>query len=41
MTVVGAPERGLVVSRAREFMALARRYGYRRADVLTLIEELP
>jgi GntR family transcriptional regulator len=41
MTVVGAPERGLVVNRAREFLAFARRYGYRRADVLTLIEELP
>jgi GntR family transcriptional regulator len=40
MTVVGAPERGLVVSRAREFMTFARRYGYRRADVLTLIQEL-
>jgi GntR family transcriptional regulator len=41
MTVVGAPERGLVVSQAREFMAFARRYGYRRGDVLKLIEELP
>jgi GntR family transcriptional regulator len=41
MTVVGAPERGLVVSRAREFMTFARHYGYRRADVLTLIQELP
>jgi DNA-binding GntR family transcriptional regulator len=41
VTVVGAPERGLVVSHAREFIALARRYGYRRVDVLKLIEELP
>lgn len=41
VTVVGAPERSLMVSRAREFLAFARRYGYGRADVLTLIEELP
>jgi GntR family transcriptional regulator len=41
VTVVGTPERGLVVSHAREFMTFARRYGYRREDVLTLIHELP
>jgi GntR family transcriptional regulator len=41
VTVVGAPEQGLVVSRAREFIAFARQYGYRRADVLKLIEDLP
>lgn len=41
VTVVGAPERGLVVSRAREFIAFARHYGYRRDDVLNLITELP
>jgi GntR family transcriptional regulator len=41
VTVVGAPERGLVVSRAREFIAFARRHGYRRDDVLRLIQELP
>jgi GntR family transcriptional regulator len=41
VTVVGTPERGLVVRRAREFMTFARRYGYRRDDVLTLIQELP
>ena len=41
VTVVGAPERGLVVSRAREFIAFARQYGYRRDDVLNLIKELP
>jgi GntR family transcriptional regulator len=41
VTVVGEPERGLVVSRAREFIAFARRYGYRRSDLLRLIKELP
>jgi len=41
VTVVGAPERGLVVSRAREFISFARHYGYRREDVLNLIQELP
>jgi GntR family transcriptional regulator len=41
VTVVGAPEHGLVVTHAREFIAFARRYGYRREDVLNLIEGLP
>jgi hypothetical protein len=41
MTVVGEPERGLVVSRAREFLTFARQQGYRRSDVLKLIEDLP
>jgi GntR family transcriptional regulator len=41
MTVVGAPEHGLVVGQAREFMAFARHYGYRRSDVLKIIEGLP
>jgi GntR family transcriptional regulator len=41
VTVVGGPERGIVVSRAREFIDFARRYGYRREDVLNLIQELP
>jgi GntR family transcriptional regulator len=41
VTVVGGPAHGLVVSRAREFVDFARRYGYRRDDVLKLIEDLP
>jgi GntR family transcriptional regulator len=41
VTVVGEPQRGLVVRQAREFMAFARRYGYRRSDLLKLIEDLP
>lgn len=41
VTVVGAPESSLVVSQAREFMALAGRYSYRRPEVLTLTKELP
>ena len=41
MTVVGEPERGLVVSRALEFLAFARQQGYRRSDVLKLIQDLP
>jgi GntR family transcriptional regulator len=41
VTVVGEPARGLVVSRAREFIAFARQYGYRRSDLLRLIQELP
>jgi GntR family transcriptional regulator len=41
VTVVGEPQRGLVVTQAREFVEFARRYGYRRSDVLKLIEDLP
>jgi GntR family transcriptional regulator len=41
VTVVGEPQRGLVVKQAREFVEFARRYGYRRCDVLKLIEDLP
>lgn len=41
MTVVGEPERGLVVSRLREFLAFARQQGYRRSDVLKLMQDLP
>jgi DNA-binding FadR family transcriptional regulator len=41
VTVVGASERGILVTSAREFLSFARQYGYRRADVLKLIEELP
>ena len=41
VTVVGTPAQGLVVRQAREFMAFARRYGYRRDDVVNLIQGLP
>lgn len=40
VTVAGAPERALVVLQAREFVASARRHGYRRAEILELVEGL-
>lgn len=40
ITVAGAPERALVVRQAREFVASARRHGYRRSEILDLVEGL-
>lgn len=41
VTVSGTPERGAVLERTRELLQLARRHGYRREDVIELIEGLP
>lgn len=41
VTVVGEPERGLVVAQAAELLRLARRLGLRRDEVVALIEGLP
>ena len=38
--VAGTPERGLVLTRARELVALARANGYPRAELIELIEQL-
>jgi GntR family transcriptional regulator len=38
--VAGTPERGLVMSQARELVALARRHGYRRDELVEIIERL-
>jgi GntR family transcriptional regulator len=40
VSVSGSPERGAVVARAREFVRFARRQGYRREDLIQLIDEL-
>jgi GntR family transcriptional regulator len=40
ISVAGSPERGAVVSRARELVRFARRHGYRREDLVRLIERL-
>jgi GntR family transcriptional regulator len=40
ITVAGAPERGLVLARAREFVQFAREQGYRRDDLISLLEQL-
>jgi GntR family transcriptional regulator len=40
ITVAGAPEKGLVTARAREFLRFARQHGYRGDEVVKLIERL-
>jgi GntR family transcriptional regulator len=35
-----APERSAVVAKARELVAVARRYGYRREDLAEIIEQV-
>ena len=41
VTVAGTPERTAVLEKARELVALARRHGYRREELLALLEGLP
>jgi len=40
VTVAGTAERGAVVARAKELVHFARRQGYRREELLELIESL-
>ena len=39
--VAGTPERGAVVARLNEVLAFARQRGYRRDELIALIEQLP
>jgi GntR family transcriptional regulator len=41
VTVAGSPDRTAVVARARDLLRFARTHGYRRADLINLIEHLP
>jgi GntR family transcriptional regulator len=41
VTVAGTPERGAVTAKAKELIAFARRHGYRRDELVDLIESLP
>jgi GntR family transcriptional regulator len=41
VSVAGTPERTAVLIKARELVALARRNGYRREELLRMIEGLP
>jgi len=41
ITVVGTPQRGAVLARARELVEFARRYGFGRDEVIQMIETLP
>jgi DNA-binding transcriptional regulator YhcF (GntR family) len=38
ITVVGTPEQGAVLARVKELVKFARRHGYRRDDLIKLIE---
>ena len=40
ITVAGTPERGAVMTRARELVAFARRNGYGREELIAMIEAL-
>ena len=40
ITVAGTPERGTVLAQARELLALARRYGYHREELIEMISTL-
>ena len=40
VTVAGTPEKGAVIVRAREFVRFARQQGYRRDELIQLIEEI-
>ena len=40
VTVAGTPERGAVIARVRELVSFARQQGYRRDELIRLIEEI-
>lgn len=40
VTVVGTPDRGLLLAKARELVELARANGYQRRELIALIEAL-
>jgi len=41
VTVAGTPERSAVLRGVRDLLTFARQHGYRREDVIRLIEQLP
>ena len=41
ITVAGEPERGIVSAQAQELVALARRFGFAREELVALIQDLP
>jgi GntR family transcriptional regulator len=41
ITVVGTPEQGAMVARAKEMLAFARRQGYERDELIELFRGLP
>jgi DNA-binding transcriptional regulator YhcF (GntR family) len=40
ISVAGTPERGAVIARAKELIEFARLHGYRRDDLVKIIEEI-
>jgi GntR family transcriptional regulator len=40
VTVAGTPEKGAVIARARELVRFARQQGYRRDELIQLIEDI-
>jgi len=40
ITVAGTPEKGAVIARARELVRFARQQGYRRDELIQLIEKI-
>ena len=41
VSVAGTPERAAVLEKAQELIALARNHGYRREELVRIIESLP
>jgi GntR family transcriptional regulator len=41
ITVVGTPQRGAVLARARDLLNFAARHGFDRAELIEMIESLP
>ena len=41
ITVAGTPQRGAVLARARDLVEFARQHGFRREEVIPIIEGLP
>ena len=41
VSVAGTPERAAVLGKAQELIALARNHGYRRDELMRIIESLP
>jgi GntR family transcriptional regulator len=41
VTVVGTPQRGAVLAKAQELVDLARHHGFRREEIIQIIQSLP
>jgi hypothetical protein len=41
VSVAGTPERAAVLEKALELVAIGRRHGYRRDELVRIIESLP